>query len=149
MSPLLKQLPGDPSSSANGLFMAKILVIDDSKVALRYIGRMLRSQAHEAFTADSGEEALALLKREEVDLIITDIYMPPPDGLDVLRQARTWRVKIPFIAMSGRPAPLNLFVAARALGAQLTLQKPFSAEQFQAAVDKVLGATFRPGHIPN
>jgi CheY-like chemotaxis protein len=118
--------------------MPRILVIDDSESVLAYLTQVLRAAGHTVFAATSGREAVEVLEREPLDLVITDIYMPPPDGLEVMRLAREMKLKLPFIAMSSRPAPLNMFVPARGLGAHLSLQKPFARERLLEAVVAVL-----------
>ena len=52
--------------------------------------------------------------------------------------------KMPFIAMSTHPAPLNMFMMARALGARIALQKPFSAQQLNEAIETILNARSAP-----
>lgn len=62
--------------------MAKILVIDDSESVLAFMESVLRRESHEVLSTLSGAEALQILRKERVDLVITDSYLPPPDGLD-------------------------------------------------------------------
>lgn len=118
--------------------MARILVIDDSEATLALLEQMLQSESHTVFAASSGTQALEILQRERVDLAITDIYMPAPDGLEVMRRARDLGLKVPFIAISARPSPENKFIPARALGARLALQKPFPRDRLLQAVEAVL-----------
>jgi len=118
--------------------MARILVIDDSESVLAFLVQVLREEKHEVLAASSGTQALEILKRERLDLVVTDIYMPEPDGIEVMRQARELRLNVPFIAISAQPSPRNKFVPARALGAQLALQKPFPRARLVEAVEAVL-----------
>jgi CheY-like chemotaxis protein len=121
--------------------VARILVIDDSPSVLAYLEQVLREAGHEVFAAASGAEAVEILKRAPLNLVVTDIYMPAPDGLEVMRLARELKLNVPFIAISSNPPPMNKFIPARRLGAQLSLQKPFSRERLIDAVDAVLSVS--------
>ena len=118
--------------------MPRILVVDDSESVLAYLESILRKISHEVFAASSGTQALQILERESVDLAIIDIYMPAPDGLEVMRRSREMKLDVPFIAISAQPSPSNKFGPARAFGAQIALQKPFSRERLIEAVEAIL-----------
>lgn len=61
--------------------MARILVVDDNELVLSTISELLRDMRHNAFPAQSAEEALSLMQAEtEFDLIVTDVVMPGMDG---------------------------------------------------------------------
>ena len=117
----------------------KILVIDDSSTMLRIVtqdsgGCRLPSQhVQDAKTAGK------LAAGEPFDLIITDIYMPDRDGLDLIRDLRRLSPGIPFVAMSGMTGQLNMLKVAKHLGASHTLQKPFLAQDLLAAVEALIG----------
>jgi DNA-binding response OmpR family regulator len=121
--------------------MAKILVIDDSVSVLEHLKVVLSDAGHEVATADSGGGGLERLWQESVDLVITDMYMPGEDGVDVIRQTRILFPGIKLIAMSSRTSELNLFSVAKALGAAATLQKPFKPEELIQAVNAALAAS--------
>jgi CheY-like chemotaxis protein len=118
--------------------MARILIIDDSESALALVSQWLTAAGHESVPLSSGRNALAILREQKIDLVITDIFMPAPDGLEILRAARTARVGTPFIAMSSKAEEFNFFRIARAFGAVSTLQKPFDAQKLQSAVAAAL-----------
>ena len=126
--------------------MPKILVVDDSESVVASLEYILQGESYEVVCAFSGAQALEILKKETVDLVITDIYMPPPDGIELMRAARALRLNVPFIAMSSYASPMNMFVPARGLGARISLEKPFSREclieAVQATLDASLGGRF-------
>lgn len=124
--------------------MPKILVIDDSKSVLSFVERTLQEKSHSVLALSSGREALRLLKTHPVDLVITDIYMPPPDGLEILRHARELKLSVPFIVMSTRQGPMNMSTPARGLGARTFLQKPFTEKSLIEAVEGVLNHNKTP-----
>ena len=121
--------------------MAKILIIDDSASMLALLEQMLREEDYAVTIASSGAEALEILSQNPIDLVITDIYMPALDGLEVMRLARAMKLNVPFIAISSQVSPQNKFIPARGLGAQISLQKPFAREQLIEAVEAVLAAS--------
>ena len=120
---------------------AKILVVDDSESTLVFLEKILEERDYEVFTATSGDQALHFMEKHAVDLVITDIHMPPPDGIELMRRARDMRLSVPFIAISAESFPANRFLAARSLGAHISIQKPFSRERFVDAVEAVLDAS--------
>lgn len=118
--------------------MATILIIDDSASVLALTADFLRTAGHTVLTTSSGRRAFAILDEQPVDLVLTDIYMPEPDGLEILTKAREKKLRVPFVAMSSQLGDTNFFKLAKALGAVTTLQKPFTAPQLNAVVDLVL-----------
>jgi DNA-binding response OmpR family regulator len=83
--------------------------------------------------------------QERFDLIVTDIYMPDGDGLEVIRDLRRVRPNIPFIAMSGMTGQRDMLKVAKYLGASQTLLKPFSAGDLLAAVEAAIGKSLPEG----
>ncbi len=95
-----------------------VLVVDDSATIRALHRSVLQSVGHEVLTADDGADALALLHRRAVDLVITDIQMPRLDGLTLLRRIRevpAWQ-RLPVIVVSqyGRRDDLQKAAAAGA-----------------------------------
>jgi CheY-like chemotaxis protein len=77
----------------------KILLVDDDPVYLSLLGEILTLYSHSVLKAPDGEAATALLKREQVDLIISDVSMPKMNGVHLhtaLREDRRTK-RIPFI----------------------------------------------------
>jgi DNA-binding NtrC family response regulator len=118
--------------------MATILVIDDSESVLALTADYLRTAGHTVLTTSSGRDGFVILEEYPVDLVLTDIYMPEPDGLEILTKAREKKLRVPFIAMSSQEGDANFFKLAKALGAVTTIQKPFTAPQLNTVVDGVL-----------
>jgi CheY-like chemotaxis protein len=118
--------------------MANILVIDDSRSALALTGLILEEAGHRVIPCLSASGALKLAAETPVDLIVTDIYMPEKDGLEIIRDARKACPCIPIIAISGAGDATDMLNVARHLGAAYTLRKPFSKEQLLRAVTMAL-----------
>jgi DNA-binding NtrC family response regulator len=117
----------------------KILVIDDSSTMLRIVRKTLEDAGYQVSTCQDAKTAGKLAAAERFALVITDIYMPDRDGLDLIRDLRRLHPGLPFLAMSGMTGQLNMLKVAKHLGASQTLQKPFSAQDLVAAVEAAIG----------
>lgn len=118
--------------------MAKILLIDDSEALLAEIQAMLAAAGHDVVATASGATALRHVTVAPVDLVLTDLYMPPPDGFEILQALRAAGSGVPVIVMSTNPLPCDVFRAARLLGARAALQKPFGADRLRQAIEVAL-----------
>lgn len=119
--------------------MAHILVVDDDQQVGDLLGRFL-SPEHEVLKASDGKTALMILMNYSVDVVITDIYMPDIDGLELIRDITRTSPKTTVIAMSGQWGKFgnDLTGIARALGADYLLSKPFDQIAALHAVSAVL-----------
>jgi len=118
--------------------MATILLADDSDALRGLLAGALLESGHDVLTASNGQHALAHLARQRVNLIITDIYMPGLDGLELLANVRRMRQPPPVIVMSGHTGEMDMLNAARCLGAALTLRKPFAPEELTRCAQALL-----------
>jgi CheY-like chemotaxis protein len=121
--------------------MARIVVIDDDEQIRETVRRVLESRGHSVEDADQGAGGIAYVAQRAPDLVITDIFMPGQDGIEVLLELRKAFPRLKVIAMSGGDARglLNLLEDAELLGADRTLPKPFTPGELIAAVNDVLG----------
>lgn len=108
--------------------MAKVLIIDDDEVIRMLLARFLTNDGHDVIVAEDGRKGVAALKTHEIDVIITDIYMPNQEGLATIMEVRKSFPTVKVVAMSGGGARLSMDVlpVAAALGADRTLRKPFT-----------------------
>jgi CheY-like chemotaxis protein len=106
----------------------RILVVDDNDQIRELLKLLLEQVGHEVLEAANGKLAMNLLKKEQVDLIITDIIMPEMEGIDLIRAIRAIHPGAKIIAISGggRIDPRLCLNMANKLGADRILQKPFS-----------------------
>ena len=79
----------------------KILVIEDEKSIARFISTILTANGYEAMRAASGAEAMSMISSHCPDLVILDLGLPDMDGLDILRQLRSWST-LPVVVVSAR-----------------------------------------------
>ena len=68
-----------------------ILIVDDEKNTREGLRKALESPGYRIFLAASTPEALQIMERERVDLVLTDLRMPGEDGLELMRRARMLR----------------------------------------------------------
>jgi two-component system chemotaxis response regulator CheY len=122
--------------------MIRALIIDDSSVMRKIIERSLRQAGVElssVFEAGNGAEALTLLDKEKVDLILSDINMPVMDGLEFVRQAKGTKVSgdTPIVMITTEGSEANV-MEALSLGARGYIRKPFTPDQVKEHVMPLL-----------
>lgn len=110
----------------------KILVIEDEKSIARFISTILTANGYEAMRAASGAEAMSMISSHCPDLVILDLGLPDMDGLDILRQLRSWST-LPVVVVSARSHEQDK-VSALDLGADDYLTKPFGTDELLARV---------------
>ncbi len=113
-----------------------ILVVDDDLSISRLLCANLKARGYEVTAVLDGEEALDVVEREFVDLIILDIMMPKMDGVEVCRRVREWS-KVPIIMLSARGGEMDK-VNCLELGADDYLTKPFGVAELVARVNNAL-----------
>jgi CheY-like chemotaxis protein len=120
--------------------MASILVVDDEPLLRQNLSKFLAVLGHDVLVAGNGREALAVIERSSVDLVITDVNMPDMDGLELLNALRGRMPPLPTVVMSGggRFDKDMLLQSAKVLGAVVSLAKPFSLADLKSAVERAL-----------
>ena len=120
--------------------MADILIIDDEEIVRRSIRSILEPEGHVIREAATGEEGISTTYKQTPDLIITDIFMPDKDGLEVIQELRQKAPSLKILAITGGGVnhSFNLLPQAKVFGARATLQNPFLREELIAAVDQAL-----------
>lgn len=120
--------------------MSCILVIDDEQPIRSVLRSILERVGYMVLDAPNGRQALALLRDQPTDVVVTDIFMPEKDGIEVLREMKNAMTKPKIIVMSGGGLRglFDLTPAALLLGADRILLKPFDQCTFLLAVEEVL-----------
>lgn len=116
----------------------RTLIVDDSSVMRKIVERALRQAGLDAlvvYEAGSGAEGIEVLKKEKVDMILSDINMPVMDGLEFLRQlkAQGLAAGVPVIMITTESSEEHVKQAIQA-GAVGYIRKPFTAEQVKERV---------------
>ncbi len=111
----------------------KVLLVDDDAVGLKNMARFLRRQGHETTLASGGKEALAKIRRDCFDLILTDLVMDEVDGIEVLSEAKRSSPDTEVIILTGYAA-VSSAIEAMKKGAYHYLQKPLRLDELDCVV---------------
>lgn len=114
-----------------------ILIVDDEPDLLEILSFSLEGAGYRTFTASSLREAIGLIRREAIDLVLTDVRMPEGDGLQILVEGKKMNPDIAVILMTGF-ADVNPS-EAKAQGAAALLSKPFDHGRLLELVREHLG----------
>ena len=117
--------------------MASILVVDDSAVDRIRVEKMLGKEGHTVQSVAGGQEALAVLKREPPDLVLTDMQMPEMDGLQLVEEIRGKYPAVPVILMTAHGSE-EIAVEALQKGAASYVPKRNMARDLAETVTNVL-----------
>jgi DNA-binding NtrC family response regulator len=117
--------------------MASILIVDDSLSIVKALRALLQREGYTVYTAASGEEALATLEQQDIDLLLCDVIMPQIDGLTVLQRAKVYDAEIAVVMISGQ-SNIRIAVDAMKEGAYDYLVKPLNRDQVLKAVQGAL-----------
>lgn len=120
-----------PSSAAT------VLVVDDDRANLDSVARTFQREGLSTLLASDGEEALKLLRRPEVGVMITDLMMPGMDGQSLLKAARTLRPEVEVVLMTAY-GTVETAVSAMREGAYDFITKPLKRHSLVRAVQKAL-----------
>jgi DNA-binding NtrC family response regulator len=118
----------------------KLLLVDDDAVGLKNMSRFLRRQGHETTLASGGKEALARIRKDCFDLILTDLVMDEVDGLEVLGYAKRNSPDTEVIILTGHAA-VSSAIDAMQKGAYHYLQKPLRLDELDCVVGNALEKT--------
>ena len=113
-----------------------ILLVEDEKNICDFITASLTAQDYKITTAHSGQEALPIITSQCPDLILLDLGLPDIDGMEIIRQVRTW-ASIPIIVISARTQEQEK-VTALDLGADDYLTKPIGTSELLARIRTAL-----------
>ena len=118
--------------------MYRILVVDDEKIEREGIKYLLAEDKEEKtiFEASDGKQALNILGKEEIDILLTDIKMPHMDGLELTRGAREKYPDLKIIIFSGY-GDFSFAQEAIHYGVTDYILKPVDPEQFEETMAKV------------
>jgi DNA-binding response OmpR family regulator len=117
--------------------LKRILIVDDDGSMRELLRDILAPEGYAFLEATEGQEALSLLKKNKVDLVITDRSMPGMGGLELLGQLKTVHKNIPTLMISAYGEE-KMWGDAIGSGAQDYILKPFKPEEILKAVNKIL-----------
>jgi DNA-binding NtrC family response regulator len=114
----------------------KVIVVDDERKMGVILKGALQDDGHEVTTFERSRDALAALKENPFDLLVTDLKMAPPDGLELLGHARKIRPDMAVILMTAY-ATAQTAVQAMKAGAYDYLIKPFELDELRLRIEKL------------
>ncbi|HDK6875535.1 TPA: two-component system response regulator GlrR [Klebsiella pneumoniae] len=116
---------------------ARLLLVDDDPGLLKLLGMRLVSEGYSVVTAESGPEALRVLGREKVDLVISDLRMDEMDGLQLFSEIQKGHPGMPVIILTAHGSIPDA-VAATQQGVFSFLTKPVDKDALYKAIDEAL-----------
>ena len=117
--------------------MFRILVAEDDKHTRRLLQAVLEAAGYQVVTAGNGEDALALLDREYVDLVVLDVMMPKLDGYEFTRILRETNNNLPILMVSARQLPADKHQGFLA-GTDDYMTKPIDEEEMLLRIRALL-----------
>lgn len=120
--------------------MARVLIVDDDKIVRFLMAALLEGMHHQPIVVQNGVDALRAHGESPADLVITDIYMPDMDGLELIRKINAAKPAPPIIAMSGSASDrrMDALPVAEHFGASAILYKPVDVAALKAVVTRLL-----------
>jgi CheY-like chemotaxis protein len=118
----------------------KILIVDDNLDSIAIMRSILENRGYQVYVAVSGTEALQVVSKEALDLVLLDVMMPEMSGIEVLQQikdnSQTGRLAV--ILVTAKTHDEDVMVGYQ-YGADYYITKPFTAKQLLYGIDLVLG----------
>ena len=114
-----------------------VLLMEDEMNVAKGLEMVMREEGYEVDLADTGQDALDKLRAREFDLLVADLRLPDMDGMDIIQQVRDRRPKTNVVIITGYPS-VSSAVQAVKMGVSDYLRKPFTEDEFRAAVKDAL-----------
>ncbi len=120
--------------------MARILIIEDDDDFRKMLKLMLTQADYEVVDAPNGIVGLKVYRAEQIDLVITDLFMPESEGMETTLALREENPAVKIIAISGGGVQTKLDMLDQMMdfGVQRTFRKPFNTKEFLAAIAELL-----------
>jgi CheY-like chemotaxis protein len=118
--------------------MTRILVVDDNAGVRTSARALLEAAGFQVVEAESGAAALRVLRSEGADVVLTDIFMPDTDGIELIHALRRDSPDLPIVAMSG--GGKDVLAVARSFGAAGVVEKPLTQRKLVGAIRRAIGA---------
>lgn len=117
--------------------MARIFIVDDEENIISTMTHVLQDEGHVVFSAGNGTDALNFLKKNEVELVILDVWLPDMDGLDLLENIKSSGLEASVIMISGHGS-IDIAVRSTRIGAFDFIEKPPSLDRLITSVNNAL-----------
>jgi len=113
----------------------RILAVDDDQRILNFLRSKLKASGYEVFTAGNGLKGLEQAQAQEPDLIVLDLLMPKMDGMEMLKELRSFSA-VPVIILTAKGADTDRIKGLQ-LGADDYLPKPFNPDELVARIEAI------------
>ncbi|MCF7802028.1 MAG: sigma-54 dependent transcriptional regulator [Candidatus Marinimicrobia bacterium] len=117
--------------------MPTILIVDDDPQIRAELTEFLQEEQYDTTAVETAEEALALIKSEQPDLILSDIFLPTMGGLELLDRVKKSHAEIDVIMITGH-GDVSTAVSAMKLGARDYIKKPFHLDEILLVITRAL-----------
>jgi len=117
-----------------------VLFVDDEEMNRTLLKTQLTTSGFEVTVCPDGEAAFVALSAGTFDIVVLDVMMPAPDGIEICRRIRARGVTVPILFLSGWPA-VETQARALAAGGSAFLPRPYRREQLIATINALLGRT--------
>ena len=116
---------------------AKVLVVDDEQLVRESLRDWLTESGYEVFTAENGSQALELIEKERVGIVLADLVMPGMDGIELMKRAKETHPNVAVIIITAYGS-ITTAIAAMKEGAYDYIEKPFCPERMELLVEKLV-----------
>ncbi|RJP80505.1 MAG: hybrid sensor histidine kinase/response regulator [Desulfobacteraceae bacterium] len=113
-----------------------ILVVDDEELFLESLHHYLRKKGYQCLTANNASDALEWIQAESIELVISDVFMPEMNGIELMKKARSMAPDIEFILMTGL-ASEHSYHEIISEGASDYMTKPFDLAELSARIERI------------
>ena len=115
----------------------KILVVDDEQDVRETLESVLSKLDYDPLVAAGGKEALDIIRQNKIDIVLSDLYMPEMDGIELLKRVKTENRNIVFLMITAHPT-IETAVDAIKKGAYDYLTKPFHIDEVKMKLNRAL-----------
>lgn len=115
----------------------RILFVDDEIQILKSLTRAFINTDYQIFTANSGADALSILKNQEVDMIVSDMRMPDMDGYELLYKVKNDYPEIKRVILSGYADEKLIYKALQQNIAQHYVSKPWKNDKLIELINQI------------
>jgi len=116
---------------------SRILLVDDEEAFTGVVSALLSAQGFKVEVANDGKSALDMIRDSGYDLVITDLNMPVMDGIQLIRQVRTFSASQRFMVVTGYPSQ-DSYEKVFNMGVLKYVSKPFLPDRFISLVRETL-----------
>ena len=114
-----------------------VLVVDDEQDVRETLETVLQKLDYNPLVASNGDEALEVIKSRKVDVVLSDLYMPGMNGIELLKRVKTEDKNIVFLMITAHPT-IETAVDAIKKGAYDYLTKPFHIEEVRIKISRAM-----------